>query len=96
LGIIILSFRSHAAYFRSAVKGHDEKRPWYQMEKFKDKVIGINLKHLYRRHIREAHLYRRHDDLFAEEQLAHGRLGLVLTHDVIGHRDKITTATIER
>jgi hypothetical protein len=66
------------------------------MQKSKDEVIGLNLEHLYRRHIREEQLYRRHDDLFAEEHLAHGSLGLVLTHDVIGHRDKITTATIER
>ena len=67
-----------------------------QMRKLKNGMIGFNLKHLDQRDIRKDPLYGRHDDLFAEEQLAHGRFGLVLTHDVIGHRDEVTTATIER
>jgi hypothetical protein len=48
------------------------------------------------RHFCEDPLYGRHDNLVAEKQLAHSRPCLVLTHDVIGHRDKVTTAAVER
>jgi hypothetical protein len=61
----------------------------------KDEVIGFNLSNLDQRHTREAPLYGRHDDLLAEEQFAHTRPGLLLTDDVIGHRDKVTAAAIE-
>jgi hypothetical protein len=54
-------------------------------------VIGFD-----RLHIRADPLYGRHDDFFAEEQLAHTRPCLLLTDDVIGHRDKVTAAAIER
>jgi hypothetical protein len=66
------------------------------MQKLEDEVIGFNLMHLDQRHFHEDPLYGRHDDFFAEKQLAHSRPCLVLTHDVIGHRDKVTTAAIER
>jgi hypothetical protein len=63
----------------------------------KDEMIGFNLSNLDQRHIREAApLYGRHDDLLAEEQFAHTRPCLLLTDDVIGHRDKVTAAAIER
>jgi hypothetical protein len=79
----------------------DEGRKWWNLSnvpnaEIEKRMIGFNLKHLDQCDIRKDPLYRRHDDLFAEEQLAHGRFGLVLTHDVIGHRDEVTTATIER
>ena len=62
----------------------------------KDEEISFNFKHLDQRHIREAPLYGRHDDLLAEEKFAHTRPCLVLSDDVIGHRDKVTAAAIER
>jgi hypothetical protein len=78
----ILCLKQHVSYVPNA----EIKR---QGHRFK-------LMHLDRRHIREDQLYGRHDGLFAEEQLAHGRPCLVLSHDVIGHRDKVTAAAIER
>ena len=62
----------------------------------KEEVIGFNPKNLDRLHIRADPLYGRHDDLLAEEQFAHTRPCLVLSDDVIGHRDKVTAAAIER
>ena len=62
----------------------------------KDEGIGFNFKHLDQRHIRANPLYGRHDDLLAEEKFAHTRPCLVLSDDVIGHRDKVTAAAIER
>jgi len=57
---------------------------------------ALTLNNLDQRQIHDAPLYGRHDYLLAEEQLAHSRPCLVLSDDVIGHRDKVTTAAIER
>jgi hypothetical protein len=79
----------------------DSDRIWLHVRKvpnaeIKDEAIGLNLSYLDQRHIREAPLYGRHDDLLAEEQFAHTRPCLLLTDDVIGHRDKVTAAAIKR